>query len=265
MSEEPQSDEYKRTNEIAYLADMPGARLEENRIYAIVDDGEIDVVDRADRKLGQTDVTDRSDREVGKVIVKSGEIDVRDRADRALGTVAVSELPDGVTEEGGLAIAEPITVEQGSVVPIRSEALTQLASTVTEDGRVEVDHPTVIDVSSRSDRNLGEVAVTEEPDSDQAAWKEQTVESGEAVSTELSGPGTDRLRGRIEASGPITVEIEWLSEGEAVLTDTIAEESQTVELEERLVYPDLSVIVRNPSGDDQNNGSQMVNGLVHLV
>jgi hypothetical protein len=265
MSEDSnsQSDEYKRTNEIEYVADLPGARVEENRLYIVVDGGEMDVTDRSERELGETDVTDRSEREVGKVVVKSGEVDVVDREDRELGAVSVASLPDAVTEEGGLSIAEPITVEQGAVVPIESEALSQLASTVTEQGRVEVEHPTLIDISSRGDRNLGRVSVTEQPDSDRSAWKEQMIENGEAVSTELSGPGADHLRGRIEASGPITVEIEWQSEGETVLTDTIGEESQTVELDEQLNYPELSVIVQNPDG--QNSESQTINGLIHLT
>lgn len=52
----PQSDGYKNTNAIAYLANFPGARRERDILVVEVDGGEIDVTDRSDRWLGKVDV-----------------------------------------------------------------------------------------------------------------------------------------------------------------------------------------------------------------
>jgi len=47
------------------------------------------------------------------------------------------------------------------------------------------------------------------------------------------------------------------------LIDTIKEESPTATVDEQLIYPELSVIVRNPDG--QHSERQTITGLIHLT
>jgi hypothetical protein len=209
-----QSDEYKRTNEVEHVGDMPGASIEEDRVYVVVSE---------------------------------------------LPESAVSE--DGKLEVSGIAKTVDVELgEQAEPLTIQAEQLQQLAATVTDDGRIEVDHPTVIDVSSRADRNLGVVTVKQLPDADGGGWNGATLQPNSEKVKALSAPGADRLRGRITSDGPITVEVSWMADGEAVFTDTVAESTQAVELDEKVIYPKVSVTVR-PNGDS----SQTLNGLLHMT
>ena len=261
-----QSDLYKNTNAIEYLADFPGARRETDRIVADINSGSVDVTDRNSRRLGTVRVTDLPeplDTDLGELLAtnEAGELLVQQSS-----TVTVAQDSTvAVQEDTPLDVsASTVPVRPADTVAVQEDTpLDVSASTVT------VQQSSAVDVSDRAGRALGTVSVdavndtVATEDADSAAHNAETVAADGQTSSTLSALGADRLAGRVEASGSYSVELVWLDDsGAEVFRDTVASGvagGTATELDELAIYSDVQVVI-----SDDSSAENTVSGVLHL-
>ena len=144
MSQEEQSDKYKKLNDIDYIANFPGARVAKDAVAVLVDGGIVDIGDNPLRQLGVVSVNSLPDSfdvgiESGQVIGVTQEenFTVTDDGDM---TVTLGETAEVRQIDGGEFIVQennPLDVSGAEVdVDINSQSLTPI--TVTDDGNLAV-------------------------------------------------------------------------------------------------------------------------------
>lgn len=216
-----QSPLFKYTESIDYLGDFPGAERERDRLRVLVAAGSVDVTDRAQRALGKVSVT-------GTPIEDALASEGLDHLLVGQEDGEVWSVTQDAPVEVGTWSAGNLTVEQAAALEIGTWNAGTLA--VQEDtsldvsgATVPVSHQGVIDVSSRDGRNLGDVDVTDLPDSDYAEADAATLNADATNSYSLAATGADALDGRVTASGTHDVAVEWqLSTGTVVKTESVA-------------------------------------------
>lgn len=187
-----QSEEYKYLNRVDEVGSLPGSNREQDVLEAVL--------------LGTIDADIRSDmsRSLGEV-----RIDSATQLDVSAATVPVS--PEDTTGE--------------AIDPASETTLSALAAALASNGAdtLQVDQQGAVDVSSRDGRNLGDVDVTDLPDSDYAEADGAALDAGTTNTYTLSAAGADSLDGRVRASGTYDVSVEWqLSTGTVARSNTVA-------------------------------------------
>jgi len=96
--EEPKADEYSRLNKIDYLGNFPGARLAQDVVAVVIEEGEVSISDNPIRQLGVVSVNELPD-----------DIDVAIDPNDTIGVTQSENFI--VTDDGDMAVTIPNTVE----------------------------------------------------------------------------------------------------------------------------------------------------------
>jgi len=136
--------------------------------------------------------------------------------------------------------------------------------------KLVVDHPNVIDVSSRDGRNLGDVDVisitdtVQTEDSDSGFFNAAAISGNGSVSLSLSAQGSGSVTGRVVSDGQYTVEISWKDDsGNEIFRDEVASAvagGTTQKINKDAISPNADVIITDGSGT-----SSVVNATVHMT
>lgn len=245
-----QSNLYKATENVDYLGDFPGAQRERDRLRVMVSEGSVDIEDRVARSLGSVTVD-------GTPI------------DDALAATGADHLLVGQADGESFDVeqATPIGVEDSGgtqVDPATEATLATLAAAVNGNDRIEVDVPTVVDISSRDGRNLGSVDVTAMPDQDVVEHDAATLASGGTLTFTLSATGAESLLGTIVSSGTYDLTVSWqTSTGTEIKSESIASgvaAGTATDLDLPARSTNVVVTVTDTSGAEQT-----VSGVAHLA
>ncbi len=242
MAPRKQSEQFSNGSPIPYLANFPGANPAENTVEVTIE-GTKDLIE----------VAPTNDITIGEIL-EQVEVTVP-------GTVTVD------------AVQDPLNVSAATVNVQEDTPLDVSASTVSvqEDtpldvsaATVPVEHQGVIDVSSRDSRNLGDVDVTDLPNSDRGDWNSASLSADGSLSIQLGAIGADRLRGRVVSSGSYDVEVAWLAEdGTELFTEQInSGVAGGTETTIDLLTIGAEAIVRVI---DASSAAQTVDGVLHLA
>lgn len=209
-----QGESYQGTNEIAYLADFPGAKREEELVIVRVQEGELDITDDATRVLGVTRVAEVND--VVETDIVNG-IN-RDADDNIYVAQASQEIFDVAQAQG-----ETFTIEPNATIPISFDGPQQVtfpSAQPVNTGVVKVNSDDPLDVTGRvkvddsyaSDYELQNINVR-----DGEVWHMPSNKSEEinnlVVDGKFSLDGTLYVLGSVTGSGTV------IGDGEIVQLD----------------------------------------------
>lgn len=205
---------YQGTNEIAYLADFPGARREDNVVITRVDSGDIDITNDATRILGIAKVS-----EIQSVV----EADIvngvnRDANDNIFVAQASQEIFDVAQAQG-----ETFTIEPNATIPVSFDGPQQVtfpSAQPVDTGVIQVNSDDPLEVTGR--------VKTDDAYASDYELQNMTVRSGEIwhitsnkseeinnliVDGKLSLDGTLYVLGSVTGSGTV------LGDGEILQLD----------------------------------------------
>lgn len=257
-----QSDQYGDKEEVAYVANFPGADIEDDVVVVRVGGGELDIGDDEERKLGSVDIEDRDGRVLGDVEISS----VKEAIETTLHDALSSEGEDSVlvsTDEALDVSGEVVEVKQASAfemvalkpIPINSESPLDVSAaevdvdiasqsqspiTVTDDGSLaisvwdagtvptEQQSPIGIEgdvqvVSSQPLDVSGEVVEVSPTNTGEAYFSSVNMEADGSVSRAMQAVGGSSLNGQVVSDSQYTVEVAWDDDqGNTVRTEEVA-------------------------------------------
>ena len=224
----PQSNEYKNTQKVDAMGDMPGADLARDLLKVSLDD---------QTKVLTTELAEALSSNDGDTLLveQSSTFDA-----------AVQNWPtdDPATESTLAALASALKSED-------TDALV-------------VEHDGVIDVSNRDDRTLGDVDITALPDVTIATLPDNDVDdldgatlaADSSLDLSVTAQGADNIRGTVVSSGTYDVTISWQT--------STGTEIESVDIATGVTEPALSpyTVV---TVTDTSSAEQTVDGVTHLA
>lgn len=266
---ERQSRLWKATADVDSIGNFPGADPVSDRVRAIISSGEVDVASLPEPIETMLSAALVSEGDDAVQVATKYPLDVSDS------TVPVEQqTPVSVEDANGNSInpateatlsstlAREIATWTAGTLPVNQQTPVEIGT--WSGGTLPVEHQGVIDVSSRDSRNLGDVDVTDLPDSDYAESEAQTLTANGSVDLVLTATGADALDGRVKSSGTYDVVVEWQTSGGNQIKSTtvasgVAGGTWTDISSETAVTPFAVVRINDTSGADQT-----ADGGVHL-
>lgn len=278
----PQSDQYNDQDEVSYLANLPGADVENGWLVVRVENEELDISDDPDREMGLVTIK-------GSIPIENANGDKINPATQETLSLLAGALSnngdDSILVDSNTPLdvsAANVTVDQSGTVTIQEETPIDVGGSdvtvsaleealVSNDTDVlKVQHDGVIDVSSRDGRNLGSIDIEavndtiKTEDSDRNSIQSETVSSNGSVTKSLSAEGASNLKGRVKSDSQYTVELSWKdSSGNEQFRDEVAANvtgGETTQINQGAISPDVDVIVNDASGSES-----VVTGLLNMV